>query len=1118
MGNILSGPIRSVVRGVSTPTFSSHLICNKPTTPIIHALDENFLIPDAIEFNMVNNATQPFYVFADSSAPNGTRTITHLEFGRAAHRAAQLLRPNRHDVDGEVVALVMQADTILYQAVVAGLIVAGCVPLAISPRNSTGAIIELLMKTSCRRLLTTHANLKLLIDSIKSHITDTPFADELRIEEMPSIDSVYPYLAQETTDHPFKPYPPPTQRPTKDDLCLYLHSSGSTGNPRPIRITHIFWIHWQGAISDESRLSSPRLTLGCMCMPPFHSFGMGMQLFTPIYGVFSVGVYPPNSALPEPLPPIVPSPENVLEHMKLTKSNVLIAPPTFYQIWAPLSEAVKYLKTLRYAIYGGGPLATMMGNLLVEAGVPLQPSYGGTEFGMCTTFVPPAGKDPKDWQYMQFNDHMRTRWAPQGDGSFELQLLSHENHKTMINNLPDVDGYATSDLWCPHPTKKGYWKIVGRMDDVIIHSSGEKTVPSPMEAIVVGNPRVQGAIMFGRERDQTGILVELKTEVEIDVEDYVQLATLRNQLWSTIEEANSIAPAHSRIFKEMMLFTSKGKPLPLTPKGSLARKPAIKLYEKEINALYENVEAAAGKPSSPVSWSAMDIHVWLLEQASDVISGATVSPVTDLFQQGFDSLCATSLRLRIVNALRCSKDYKHREVAKNLSPNLVYSFPIVEDLAAFISSLIGPSDDSQGDVTSQGPAAMEAMITKYSSGFDVPLPPSQSSAPSSVVVLLTGSTGNLGSQILAKLLEDTHVEKVYAYNRPSKTGKKTLLQRHSEKFEEVGLDVALLKSEKLVLISGDAAEPNLGLAEDFYSLLRQTVNVVIHNAWRLDFNLSLVSYEPNIRSTRHFIDLVRLGPNPLNSRFLFVSSIAAVQNWDKSKGVVPEDVMEDVSVALGSGYGEAKHVSERILLNSGLQALSFRVGQIIGRRPKGVWPTTEWFPILIKSSVSLGFIPDAPGLASWLGADTISATIVDLALRKPSTPLPRVLNLVHPRPVQQSDIIRSIKKAIAEILGHDLKLVPSSQWFSILEKHAEDATAGTWADIPAIKLLKFFHGYANVDASDSAIQSEAGGLPSLSTEKVQRVSEFMSPEMLQQIGDDDARLWVSYWHSIGFLN
>lgn len=47
----------------------------------------------------------------------------------------------------------------------------------------------------------------------------------------------------------------------------------------------------------------------------------------------------------------------------------------------------------------------------------------------------------------------------------------------MINTT--VDGayaYATSDLVSPHPTKKDFYKIVGRADDQIMHSTGEKVI------------------------------------------------------------------------------------------------------------------------------------------------------------------------------------------------------------------------------------------------------------------------------------------------------------------------------------------------------------------------------------------------------------------------------------------------------------------------------------------------------------------------------------------------------------------------------------------------------------------------------------------------------------------
>lgn len=51
-----------------------------------------------------------------------------------------------------------------------------------------------------------------------------------------------------------------------------------------------------------------------------------------------------------------------------------------------------------------------------------------------------------------------------------------ESHTPAVINM-HVDGrpgYATNDLLVEHPTKKGYYKIHGRVDDQIMLSTGEK--------------------------------------------------------------------------------------------------------------------------------------------------------------------------------------------------------------------------------------------------------------------------------------------------------------------------------------------------------------------------------------------------------------------------------------------------------------------------------------------------------------------------------------------------------------------------------------------------------------------------------------------------------------------
>lgn len=113
-----------------------------------------------------------------------------------------------------------------------------------------------------------------------------------------------------------------------------------------------------------------------------------------------------------------------------------------------------------------------------------------------------------------------------------------------------------------------------------------------------------GIVMFGREHDQPGILVEPKPAFAIDIEDQKQLVGFRNKLWSVkaapvgesrhlssclsrsiVEEANKVAPTFSRIFKEMILVTSATKPLARTGKGTVMKKMSLKAYDEEIEAL-----------------------------------------------------------------------------------------------------------------------------------------------------------------------------------------------------------------------------------------------------------------------------------------------------------------------------------------------------------------------------------------------------------------------------------------------------------------------------------------------------------------------------------------------------
>ena len=173
------------------------------------------------------------------------------------------------------------------------------------------------------------------------------------------------------------------------------------------------------------------------------------------------------------------------------------------------------------------------------------------------------------------------------------------------------------------------------------------------------------------------------------------------------------------------------------------------------------------------------------------------------------SLSATILRRRILSTIRTFEDeaaVAHVEVAQST----IYSYPTVAALAGYLTASGGDTDSVDAILTN----AMEQMIAKYSF-VDNPFDSGVSSPANAedIVVLLTGSTGSLGSHVLEGLLRDANVAKVYTLNRP---GSIPSAARHLNRFQDKGLDLKLLASPKLVHLSSDYSMDNLGLSSQQY--------------------------------------------------------------------------------------------------------------------------------------------------------------------------------------------------------------------------------------------------------------------------------------------------------------
>ncbi|KAF7370103.1 Acetyl-CoA synthetase-like protein [Mycena sanguinolenta] len=1055
-------------------------------------LDCSLNLAEIIDFHLAHESHSAMYAFADEDGH--ITEVSHFEVARAAHRVAHLLRPERRGADGDVVAIVALADVLVYDAIVAGCLVAGLRPFLIFHRQPAAAIIHLLTEIGSHRVLTTKSSLGSLVEQMSAYLSamDPPY--DCCFDEIPLLGQLYPHFG-ETVDDLFVPYPSPPLRTAVDEVALYVHSSGSTGFPKCIPLTHrtlTHFIAW-GSLA-QARNMSPRHAVGAQ--PPAHGWGVFVQLIAPLLDGGTACIYPPASTAAEYRIPPTPTSQNLIQNAKMANATGLNAVPALMTEWQS-SEDIAYLKTLALLIHSGGPLPSSVGDFLFNQGINMVTVYGGTEFGAVTDIkVRQPERDAGEWNWIRFSDHVNIRWVPQGEGVFECQILTvPETHQLAIENLPDVKGYSTRDLFERHPTKPDLYRIVGRVDDVIIMANGEKTVPGPMEDVILTCPSIKATIIFGRERSQIGVLIEPTEEYyTIDPSDEHQLVNYRELIWSTIEKANEIAPAYARIYKEMILVTQPGKPLPRASKGTLLKKQSLVLYEQEIEELYGTFAASRNTDSNielPSSWSSQDLQAWLQTHAS-LVAGRVIGGGRDLFDQGFDSLNATFLRHRIMSILMNLGD---NQAAQKISLNFIYAHPTIEELAEAIITLV--NGDVNGLAHNTQAAVVEKMIEKYSAGFETPLNcPEKIEDPSShsAVVLLTGSTGGLGSHILEILLALPSIHQVYACNRK---GKMSVFERQKEAFVDRGLDVGSLSSDKLVCLECDTAKDNLGLPLEVWTMLRNTITIIIHNAWNLDFNKALSSFEPHVKGTCNLIDLARQSPQRNGIRFLFTSSVGSAFGWDRKLGPFPEELQLDANVAVGDGYGEAKYVCERILASSGLDATSFRIGQITGSANNGAWATSDWVPAIVKSSITLGNFPsNSSGIVAWLPPAAISRAIVDVAL-KPEKP-PFAVNLVHPRPISW-DFVMSTMASTAQ-----LPLIPFTDWVQQLQDRSSDATAEDIAELPGVMLLDFFKKTA----------SQGRGIE-FSTAKAQALSESM--RLLKPLTEDDVKQWMQYWREKKFI-
>ena len=802
---------------------------------------------------------------------------------------------------------------------------------------------------------------------------------------------------------------------------------------------------------------------------------------------------------------------SAIEAIKATKPGSAIFPPSVLEDMSATEEGMQALSTLKRVFYGGAPLSLECGNKISTV-TPVIPVIGSTE-AVIIASLHPSGVE-SEWSYFQWSAAAGIEMEPAESGLSEMVLKPKDiKYQPIFNNFPELQEWRTKDLFEPHPSKPNLWRYRGRRDDLLALSNGEKFNPVPTEKIVEGHPQLKGALVVGQGHFQAGLIIEPDWSTLPEGGE----AALIESVWPLVEKANVEAPGHARIYKSKIAVSRKDKPFVRAAKGSIIRIATNDLYKEEIKELYANEELSQLLGKLDLDSDPEDIRQYLVKAfAASIKNYEGATDDTDVFQLGADSLDVITLATTIDKAVLSSGQDKVR-----ISARTIYENPTVSRLTNFLLGASGRGSNDAGAAVSRTDRIMQ-MVDKYTSDFVNAAPLAiPSSRPSRQVVIVTGTTGSLGTDLLAQLAVSPDVERVYCLNRSADAEARQKVTLTARGFPLENL-------HKAKFIATDFGLDRFGLDESVYAELLASVTIFIHNAWAVDFNLSLESYEyTHIAGTRRAVDFAAAAA--FKPPVLFISSIASIAAWPfarASQEPVPEtiDTVLDTNLPLPQGYGESKHVAGQILARAskylGLETAVVRCGQLGGPSEDAafssgaVWNRHEWLPTIINTSKALGKLPTSLGnmnTVDWVPMDKTAGTVVDLALGWTSSEVDvrededgfgncRVLHISNPQIAPWEDLYPHIL-AYYNTSADEKKVEPVGleEWLATLR--AIEPTKENAERVPGLKLLGFYEGiYAG---------SGVSGASRLGTAKTEGKSETL--KNLKAIDGKLIQRWMKDW-------
>lgn len=280
---------------------------------------------------------------------------------------------------------------------------------------------------------------------------------------------VLPAAKLEASDRAF----PEAADPPDGALHSILFTSGTTGPPRPVPLTH--GNHRASAEASAANLGVETDDDWLCCLPLSHVGGLAILLRSVLYGT--------AATLVEGLDPAV-----VAEHLASGRITLASLVPTMLRRLLELPEgACLASPRLRAVLLGGGPIDGATVERALDRGIPALGTYGMTETASQVATVPPEAARSKAGS--------GGRPLPGAElevtGAGEIRVRG-----PMVSAAAaGADGWlATGDLG--RVDEDGFLWVEGRRDEVVV-TGGENVAPAEVEAVLSAHPEVADCAVVG---------------------------------------------------------------------------------------------------------------------------------------------------------------------------------------------------------------------------------------------------------------------------------------------------------------------------------------------------------------------------------------------------------------------------------------------------------------------------------------------------------------------------------------------------------------------------------------------------------------------------------------------